>query len=122
MLLASAALVCPVSAGDFPVRSAQSSLARNALDQQFVQGQAQMAQTLLRIEESRRLNQQSYVRLLPAARVDLMPREEYAAPERAQKYAQELQQLSDRLRELETQRKALVQMQSTRRTLPILDD
>ena len=122
MLLASAALVCPVAAGDFQVRSAQSSLSRNGLDQQFVQGEAQSAQTLLRIEESRRLNQQSYVRLLPAARVDLMTREEYAGPERAQKYAQELQQLSDRLRELETQRKALVQMRSTRRTLPILDD
>ena len=120
--MAMAALVCPVAAGDFQIRSAQSSLARNAQDQQFVQGQAQSAQTLLRIEESRRLNQQSYVRLLPSARVELVPREVDAGPARAQMYAEQLRQLSDRLSELETERRTLVQMQSTRRTRPIQED
>ena len=122
MLLAIAAFGSPVWAGDFQIRSTQALLTRNAQDQQFVQGQAQSAQTLARIEESRRLNQQSYVRLPIAPRVDLVPREEHAGSARTQTYAQELDQFAGRLRELETQRRALVQTQSARRTQRTQED
>ena len=122
MLLAIAVLGSPVWAGDFQIRSTQALLSRNAQDQQFVQNQAQSAQTRARIEESRRLNQQSYVRLPTAPRVDLLPREEYAGSARTQTHAEELDQFAGRLRELETQRRALVQMLSTHRAQRTQED
>ena len=122
MLLAIALFGSPVCAGDFRIRSTQSLLSRNAQDQQFVQNQAQSAQTLARIEESRRLNQQSYVRLPAVPRVDLVTREGYAGSARMQTHAEALDPFEDRLRDLETQRRALVQKLSTQRTQRTQED
>ena len=117
VLLAIAAAALPAGAGDFDLQigRTQSLLIRNAQDQQFIQGQAQLAQTQLRMEESQRLTTQSRVRLIAAPRLDLVGREASPGSERTQTHLQELDQLAWRLQELEAQRRVLVHTLSTQR-------
>jgi hypothetical protein len=124
-LLGMVVLTSPVRAGDFDsrLRASPSSLARNAADQQFVQQQAQIARTLARVEESRRLNAQSHVRLASPPRLDLAaPRKGVGHAAHAQRYAQDLDQFSDRLRALEAQRRTLGEALTARRMQQTQDD
>ena len=96
------------------LRRAQSSPARVAQDQQFVYQQAQIAQTLLRVEESRRLVTQSPTELLPPPRFELIQRDERASSLRVQQFQEELDRLHARYRELDDQRRWLDQTRNTR--------
>ena len=99
---------------------AQSMLGRVRQDQQFLQQQTQVAQTLLSVERSRMLNSQSEIRLLPSPRFELIRREASTGDGRIEQYRSELDRLSARARALEAQRRSLEHQQRTR-ALPPLD-
>ena len=125
--LLAAAFLCaglvtgPALAADLDIHRIRSGLDRNAQEQQFVRQQIQLTQGQLRAEESRRLIMQSYIRLSPASRRDLIGREPDSLPAFAHQQPQDLDALAARYRDLERERRRLVQRLSAQTNQPAED-
>jgi hypothetical protein len=103
----------PVWAAEVDVLRLKSNFDRNAQEQTFVRQQMQLTQGLLRAEESRRLVAQSYIRLQPASRLDPLRREVDAPSAGVRPQQEDLDLLAGRYRDLEQQRRRLIQTLST---------
>jgi hypothetical protein len=105
-------LVAPVLAADDmdrEVRRVESALTRISQEQQSVYQQFQMVQELRRSEERQMQPLQSYTPPATPPSYDDVKREEEARAERVKEYQYELDRLYARYRELEEQKKPLLE-------------
>ena len=114
VLLCIGFVAVPVWAADIDALRMRSSIDRNAQDQQFLRQQMELTRAQLRAEESRTLVVQSYIRLPIASRSDRLSRQADAPPAGAHPHQDELDLLAARYRDLEQQRRRLLQTFSMR--------